>query len=62
MAVFPIIVGVALSRPPRTHEYRKVVVEARHVWEAKLIAAQVVECSSVMAVSAEWEPSFDMWC
>lgn len=55
MAVFSIIVGVALSRPPRTDEYRKVVVEAPNGREAMLVAAQMAACTSTMPVSTEVE-------
>lgn len=51
MAVFYVQVGVALQRPPRTDEYRKVVVEAVNGHEAMLIAAQVAACTSTMPVS-----------
>jgi hypothetical protein len=53
MAVYSIIVGVALAYPPRVHEYRKIMVEAPNVREAKLVAAQMAACSSTMPVSTE---------
>jgi len=55
MAVYSILVGVALAYPPRTHEYRKVMVEAPNLREAKLVAAQMAACSSTMPVSTELE-------
>lgn len=51
MSIFKVIVGVALSRPPSIHEYRKVVVEADNAIEAKLIAAQIAACTCTMPVS-----------
>lgn len=53
MTVYSIMVGVALSYPPRTHEYRKVCVEAPNAREAKLLAAQIAACTSTMPVSTE---------
>jgi hypothetical protein len=53
MAVFHVQVGVALRRPPRTDEYRRVAVEADSWWEAQLVAAQIAACTSVMPVSTE---------
>jgi len=61
MAVFEIVVGVALRRPPGTDQYRKVLVEASTVVEAKLVAAQIAACTSTMPVSTELAASFDMW-
>lgn len=53
MTVFEVVVGVALARPPRVDEYRKVLVDAGDAVEATLIAAQIVACTSVMPVSTE---------
>lgn len=53
MAMFTVLVGVALSRPPRTDEYRKTLVEAPTPLAAELLACQIAECTSVMAVSSE---------
>jgi len=63
-----VIVGVALSRPPKTDEYRKVIVHVDTSTEryspselydaeieAMLIACQIASCGAVMAVSSEIE-------
>lgn len=49
--IYHVQVGVALQRPPRTDEYRKVAVEAVNGHEAMLIAAQIAACTSTMPVS-----------
>lgn len=51
IVIYRVIVGVALRRPPREDEFRLTVVEADNPTEAKLIAAQIAACTSVMPVS-----------
>lgn len=46
-------VAVALHRPPGEHEWRRYVVEADTVTQGRLIACQMAQCTSVMAVRAE---------
>lgn len=60
-----VIVGVALHRPPKIDEYRKVVVSVdtssdgsrlyNSEIEAQLIACQIAACGAVMAVSSAIE-------
>lgn len=60
-----VIVGVALRRPPKTDEYRKVIVSVdaksdgsdlySREQEARLIACQIASHDAVMAVSATIE-------
>lgn len=51
--IYTVEVAVALSRPPVTHEWRKIVVEAKDPTEAQLIALQIASCTSTMPVYAE---------
>jgi hypothetical protein len=46
-------VGVALSRPPEIHEYRRYAVEARSGLQAKELACLMAACTSVMPVWAK---------
>ena len=46
-------VGVALSRPPKVDELRRIIVEADAETDAKLLACQIAMCTCVMPVSAE---------
>lgn len=58
MAQFVVQVGVALSRPPRTQEFRKIIVGAENGYEAELIACQIAQCTSVMATESlvlDWD-------
>lgn len=50
MHVYEVIVGVALERPPKVDELRKVLVVANSAVEAELIAQQIAACTSVMPV------------
>lgn len=52
-AVYRVVVGVCLARPPTVDEYRLVVVVASSRVEAMLVATQISACTSVMAVCAE---------
>lgn len=54
-----VTVGVALSRPPRVHEYRRYAVAADDAVEAVQAALQMACCTSVMPVSAEYEGTED---
>lgn len=53
MRVYMYIVGVALARPPKVDEYRKVTVVAGSAIEAQILACQIAAGTSVMPVSAE---------
>lgn len=53
--IYTVIVGVALSRPPKIDEYRKVLVEATGKYEAMLIAAQISANTSTMPVYTKIE-------
>lgn len=53
--IYTVIVGVALSRPPKIDEYRKVLVVANGRYEAMLIAAQMSSNTSTMAVYTQIE-------
>jgi hypothetical protein len=46
--IFDVAVGVALQRPPRIDEFRHVRVEATWWPEARLLAAQIASCGTVM--------------
>ena len=46
-------VGVALTRPPKVDELRRIIVEADTETDAKLLACQIAMCTCVMPVSAE---------
>lgn len=46
-------VGVALSRPYKLDEYRRIVVEADSATEGRLIACQIAACTSKMVVQAD---------
>ena len=46
-------VGVALSRPPKLDEYRRIVVLAASEIEGRLIACQIAACTSKMVVQAD---------
>lgn len=46
-------VAVALSRPPRVDEWRRIRVLAGSEVEASLVACQIASCTSVMAVACE---------
>ena len=52
-AVYRVIVGGALSRPPRLDEYRLLLVAADNGLEAELVAAQIAACTCVMPVSTQ---------
>ena len=51
--IVAVTVGVALRRPPRLDELRRVLVEADTEVEAELIAVQISSCTAVMAVCSE---------
>jgi len=51
--VYEIVVGVALERPPKVDELRKVLVVANSAVEAELIAQQIAACTSVMPVCSK---------
>ena len=55
LEIVEVEVGVALDRPPRAHEIRKVMVAAASLTEATLIASQMVQAHPevVMVVSAQ---------
>lgn len=54
--VYEAHVGVALARPPRLDEWRKVLVVAGSARDASLLACQVAACTSVMPVTVRvWE-------
>lgn len=53
MTTFFIEVGVALTRPPAIHQYRRYVIAARSGIQAKEIALQMASCTSVMPVWAK---------
>jgi len=50
--IFYVHVGVAHSRPPEIHEYRRYAVEGRSMIDAKEAALQMAACTSVMPVWA----------
>jgi hypothetical protein len=51
-AVYTVALGVALRRPPRIDEFRKVTVTANGPADAQLIAAQISSCTCAMVVWA----------
>lgn len=53
MNLYIVVVGVALRRPPRIHEYRKYVVLARNRLEAELLALQWASFTCVMPIHRE---------
>lgn len=53
MRIYTYVVGVALARPPKVDEYRKVLVAADSAIEAQILACQIAAGSSVMPVSSE---------
>lgn len=55
MFTFSIIVGVALKRPPKVDEYRKVVISANNQVEAEILACWIAGYNTVMPVSTELE-------
>lgn len=55
MAVFQVVTGVCLVRPPTIQQYRVVYVEAEDEHDAMLVACWMSDCTSEMVVSAELE-------
>lgn len=51
--IYTVTVGVALQRPPKIDEYRKIVVQADTDTDALLLACQIATCTSIMAVTAK---------
>lgn len=52
-----VVVGVAMSRPPKTDEYRRYAIYGGTHQEAELVALQMAACTSVMPVETVREPS-----
>lgn len=53
MKVFGVDVGVALKRPPKTDEYRRVVVAAGDETEASLLATQIAQADDRVVMATE---------